>query len=171
MRIIEPEIEPRLFGYISGIIEKNGGRMIEAGGDADHSHILASIGRIGVSELIGDIKRGSSSWIKKQGPRYRNFYWQRGYGGVLDRPVGVSAGQALHTQPKAAPRRLFKMSSEACVQSTRLSSTSDIVGIEVRRIQRRNVCVFLIPRVSLRCTLGFISLSPLATGEIRAHVC
>ena len=80
VRIIEPDIEARLYGYISGIIEKNGGRMMEAGGDADHSHILASIGRIGVSELIGDIKRGTSSWMKKQDPRYRNFYWQRGYG-------------------------------------------------------------------------------------------
>ena len=80
VRIIQPEIEPRLFAYISGIIERNGGRMIEAGGDADHNHILASTGKIDVSLLIGDMKRDTSSWIKKQDPRYRNFYWQRGYG-------------------------------------------------------------------------------------------
>src|SRR5438128_40090 len=79
-RIIEPEIEPRLFAYISAIIENNNGRMIEAGGDADHTHILASIGRCDVSQLIGDVKRDTSRWIKKQGPQYRNFYWQRGYG-------------------------------------------------------------------------------------------
>ena len=79
-RIIEPDIDPRLWGYISGIIENYGGRMIEAGGDAYHSHILASIGRIELSQLVGDVKRESSGWIKKQGPQYRNFYWQRGYG-------------------------------------------------------------------------------------------
>jgi REP element-mobilizing transposase RayT len=80
IRIIPPEIEPRLYGYISKIIRNNGGRMIIAGGDADHSHILSSIGRINISELIGDIKRDSSAWIKHQDRRFEKFYWQRGYG-------------------------------------------------------------------------------------------
>ena len=80
VRVITPDIEPQLFGYIGGIITNNRGRMIAAGGDADHIHLLASIGRIDVSELIGDIKRDSSSWIKQQDPRFAQFYWQRGYG-------------------------------------------------------------------------------------------
>ena len=80
VKIITPEIEPQLFGYISGIITNNGGRMIIAGGDADHMHLLASIGRVGIAELIGDIKRESSSWIKKQAGQFGGFYWQRGYG-------------------------------------------------------------------------------------------
>lgn len=80
IRIIPPEFEPRLYGYISNIIRNNGGRMIIAGGDADHSHILSSIGRINISELIGDIKRDSSAWIKDQDRHFEKFYWQRGYG-------------------------------------------------------------------------------------------
>ena len=80
IRLIPPEFEPQLFGYVSGIITNNGGRMIIAGGDADHIHILASIGRIDVAELVGDIKRDSSAWIKKQDLRFAKFYWQRGYG-------------------------------------------------------------------------------------------
>ena len=79
-RLITPDFEPQLYGYISGIITNNRGRMIIAGGDADHIHLLASIGRIDISELIGDIKRDSSGWIKQQDPRYAQFYWQRGYG-------------------------------------------------------------------------------------------
>jgi putative transposase len=79
-RIITPQIEPQLYGYISGIITNNRGRMIIAGGDADHIHVLASIGRIDIAELVGDIKRESSSWIKRQDKRFENFYWQRGYG-------------------------------------------------------------------------------------------
>jgi putative transposase len=78
--LITPEIEPRLYGYIRGIIENNNGRMLIAGGIADHIHLLVSIGRIDVGELIGDIKRDSSAWIKKQGPEFARFYWQRGYG-------------------------------------------------------------------------------------------
>lgn len=78
--MISPEIQPRLYGYISGIISNNGGRMIVAGGIADHIHILVSIGRIDIAELIGDIKRDSSVWIKEQGEQFEKFYWQRGYG-------------------------------------------------------------------------------------------
>jgi len=70
-------LEPRLFGYISGIISNNKGRMIIAGGTANHIHLLISIGRIDIGELIGDIKRDSSKWMKQY---VLDFYWQRGYG-------------------------------------------------------------------------------------------
>ncbi|MGD9588654.1 MAG: IS200/IS605 family transposase [Pyrinomonadaceae bacterium] len=80
VRLITPEIEPRLFGFISGIIENNGAKMIIAGGDADHIHILISIGRADIADLIGDIKRETSKWMKQQDRRFEKFYWQRGYG-------------------------------------------------------------------------------------------
>jgi len=76
--LIPSKIEPQLYGYISGIITNLGGRMIIAGGTADHIHLLVSMGRINISELIGDIKRESSKWMKQQGSN--GFYWQRGYG-------------------------------------------------------------------------------------------
>lgn len=80
VRMITPEIEPRLFGYISGIIENNGAKMIIAGGDADHIHILISIGRVDLADLIGDIKRETSKWMKQQDRSLEKFFWQRGYG-------------------------------------------------------------------------------------------
>lgn len=52
--------------------------MIIAGGTSDHIHILVSLGRVDIAELIGDIKRDSSKWMKKNG--FLKFYWQRGYG-------------------------------------------------------------------------------------------
>lgn len=73
--LIPTELEPRLYAYISGIIANNKGRMIIAGGIADHIHILVSLGRIDISELIGDIKRESSKWMKENG--VKTFYWQR----------------------------------------------------------------------------------------------
>lgn len=76
--LIVPEIEARLYAYISGIVENNGGRLITANGTTNHSHFLASLGRNDVSVLIGDMKRDSSAWAKTQG--ISNFYWQRGYG-------------------------------------------------------------------------------------------
>jgi REP element-mobilizing transposase RayT len=78
--LIRPEIENDLFGYIHGIIENNGAKLIVANGTTDHIHLLVSLGRNDVSELIGDIKRDSSLWIKKKTTEFRNFYWQKGYG-------------------------------------------------------------------------------------------
>jgi REP element-mobilizing transposase RayT len=76
--LIDPEIEPQLFGYIRGIIENHGCRMLIAGGTANHIHILISLGRADIVELIGDIKRESSKWMKEHG--VGKFYWQKGYG-------------------------------------------------------------------------------------------
>lgn len=79
--MITPEIENDLFGYIHGIIENNGSKLITANGTANHVHLLTSLGKkVDIPELIGDIKRSSSSWIKKQDAGFSNFYWQKGYG-------------------------------------------------------------------------------------------
>ena len=79
--LIAPEIENDLFGYIHGIIENNNSKLIIANGTANHVHLLVSLGKkIDIPELVGDIKRDSSSWIKKQDADYSNFYWQKGYG-------------------------------------------------------------------------------------------
>jgi putative transposase len=78
--LITPAIEEPLFSYITGIVKNNNARVIAADGTENHIHLLVSMGRTDVSELIGDIKRSSSLWIKKQGTEFGKFYWQRGYG-------------------------------------------------------------------------------------------
>ena len=79
--LIAPEIESGLFGYIHGIVANNGAKLIIANGTANHVHLLVSLPKkIDLPELIGDIKRDSSSWIKEQDARLANFYWQKGYG-------------------------------------------------------------------------------------------
>jgi putative transposase len=79
--IIEPEIEADLYAYMGGIFNNNGSKLLSAGGTGNHSHLLASLGKnIGLSELVGDVKRDSSVWLKDKGSRYANFHWQDGYG-------------------------------------------------------------------------------------------
>jgi REP element-mobilizing transposase RayT len=81
VNLITPEIEPELFGYMSGIVENNSSKLILANGTANHVHLLVSLGKtISMSELVGDIKRDSSKWIKPQGREFRDFHWQEGYG-------------------------------------------------------------------------------------------
>src|SRR6187549_3698291 len=78
--LITPEIENGLFGYMHGIVENNSSKLILANGTTNHVHLLISLGKvISVSELIGDIKRDSSVWIKQQDGKFDNFYWQEGY--------------------------------------------------------------------------------------------
>ena len=76
--LIAPEIEDGLFGYIHDIVENNKSKLIIAGGTTNHVHLLISLGKtIDISELVGDIKRDSSVWMKKH---ERSFFWQEGYG-------------------------------------------------------------------------------------------
>jgi REP element-mobilizing transposase RayT len=78
--LIAPDIEERLFAYISGIVEKNGCKLILANGTTNHIHRLISLGKtMDISDLIGDIKRASSLWAKENGGPAA-FYWQEGYG-------------------------------------------------------------------------------------------
>lgn len=79
--LISPEIESELYGYIHGIIENNKSKLILANGTANHIHLLISLGKtLSISELVGDIKRSSSTWIKTQNKTFKDFYWQEGYG-------------------------------------------------------------------------------------------
>lgn len=81
VNILQPEVEADLFAYMGGIANNNKSKLLAAGGTANHVHLLASLSKnIALSELVGDIKRDSSVWIKDQGLRYSKFHWQDGYG-------------------------------------------------------------------------------------------
>jgi REP element-mobilizing transposase RayT len=54
---------------------------VAAGGTANHIHLLILLSKtIGLSELVGDIKRNSSRWIKTKGDSFKTFRWQDGFG-------------------------------------------------------------------------------------------
>lgn len=109
MDLISPEMEAELFNYISGIVTGNGGRLIIGNGTANHIHLLVSIGRMDIGELIGHIKRDSSLWVKRRFPRNTKFYWQRGYGAFsigqsqIPSVTGYIRDQKVHHLKKAMP--------------------------------------------------------------------
>jgi len=76
--LILPEREGPLYSYISGIVDGNNAKLITANGTMNHSHFLVSLGKNDVSVLVGDMKRDSSLWAKKNG--LLDLYWQNGYG-------------------------------------------------------------------------------------------
>lgn len=87
--MILPEITPELYPYLAGIARAHKSHVHEIGGIEDHVHLLVTLPRtLALSDLIEEIKKGSSKWIKTKGIQYVDFGWQDGYGAFS---IGQSA--------------------------------------------------------------------------------
>ncbi len=81
-KFIREEIEDELYSYLGGILRNYKSIPIRIGGTSDHVHILCTLPRtMSPANLVEELKKSSSKWIKSKGPLYKNFYWQNGYGG------------------------------------------------------------------------------------------
>jgi putative transposase len=79
---ITPAIEPELHPYMAKIFRELKSPSLTIDGTSDHVHILFSLARvITVADLVEEVKTGTSKWIKTKGREFRNFHWQKGYGG------------------------------------------------------------------------------------------
>ncbi len=79
--IIIPEIEPQLHAYIAGILKAYHSPAIEINSVPDHIHILFRLSKnIMLSKLVGETKKESSKWMKRQPDVDPSFSWQAGYG-------------------------------------------------------------------------------------------
>ena len=78
---IVPGIRPRLYEYIAGTLRRRGSKLLEAGGTADHVHLLISLSkRASISSAVREAKSNSSRWVHKTFPDLSDFRWQGGYG-------------------------------------------------------------------------------------------
>jgi putative transposase len=81
INLIDFEIENRLFEYLGGICKELECNPVQIGGYKNHVHILCTLSKsITQSDLIMNLKKNSSKWIKLLNNKYKGFYWQRGYG-------------------------------------------------------------------------------------------
>ena len=82
---LDQAICPRMHGYLATICRDLGGDGFRVNGVSDHVHIVTTLPRtLSQAEMIEEIKKGSSKWIKTIDPRYRRFFWQRGLRGAID---------------------------------------------------------------------------------------
>ena len=80
-RLLIREIRSELFGYISGIITNRKHKSIIINGMPDHIHVLIGANpNDKISDLVGCIKRDSSSFINEKNWFRGKFHWQDGYG-------------------------------------------------------------------------------------------
>jgi putative transposase len=78
---LNSEVRPRVHAYLATVCRDLGAELVRVGGVSDHVHIVTTLPRtLSQAQLIEQIKKASSKWIKELGARYRGFFWQRGYG-------------------------------------------------------------------------------------------
>lgn len=80
-KLINPEIQPRLWAYMGGIARQNKMVAQAVGGTVDHAHLLLTLpATLSISKAVQLIKAGSSKWIHDEFPGKSSFAWQTGYG-------------------------------------------------------------------------------------------
>ena len=80
--LIKPDIEKELYAYLGDILKDNKSVPIAINGIANHVHVFCIMSKnIALADLLEELKRNSSRWIKTKGADYADFAWQGGYGG------------------------------------------------------------------------------------------
>ena len=79
--LIRDEFKEELYKYVTGIVRNNGQKLIAINGMPDHVHILIGLKpAMALSDLVRDIKAGSSSFINDKRWIRGKFSWQEGFG-------------------------------------------------------------------------------------------
>jgi len=74
-------LREELHRYLGGILTNHDCQPVIAGGVEDHVHILSTLARTSTAaEMVKEVKRGSSIWLKNKTPDLHDFAWQNGYG-------------------------------------------------------------------------------------------
>ena len=104
------DVRPRMHAYLATICRDLGAEVVRVGGVADHVHIVTTLPRtVSQAQLIEQIKKVSSKWIKTLDARYRSFFWQRGYGAFSVSPSQLEAVlEYVDTQQEHHRTRTFQ---------------------------------------------------------------
>lgn len=88
--LIDQSIEAELQSYLGGICNDLECFPVKIGNFVDHVHILSLLSKkVLLMKLVEELKSHSSLWIKTKGDRYKNFYWQNGYGAFSISPSHI----------------------------------------------------------------------------------
>lgn len=79
--LIPPERNDELQKYMTGIVTNHGQKLLAINNMPDHFHILIGLKpTMALSDLVGQIKSGSSGFINKSRWVNGRFEWQEGFG-------------------------------------------------------------------------------------------
>src|SRR5687767_12405254 len=73
----------------------------------DHVHTVFCLARtVAISQIVEEVKKSTSKWIKTKGTEFTKFHWQSGYGAFsisqsnLEQVLNYVANQAEHHRRK-----------------------------------------------------------------------
>jgi REP element-mobilizing transposase RayT len=105
--LIQKDWKDELYKYMTGIIQSYNHKMLAINGMPDHVHILFGMRPTqSLSDLMQDVKGGSSGWINKKRLVKGRFEWQEGYGGFsysksqVDGVISYIKNQEVHHKKK-----------------------------------------------------------------------
>jgi len=114
--LIGVEHNDELQKYVTGIITRNGQKLIAINNMPDHVHILIGVQPdLALSELVRDIKAGSSAFINRQRWVRGRFGWQEGFGAFsysrsqLGRVIRYIENQQQHHARKTFRQEYMQM--------------------------------------------------------------
>jgi REP element-mobilizing transposase RayT len=77
----DKSLREELHRYIGGILSHLDCQPVIVGGVEDHVHLLCALSRTcTAAEMVKEVKRGSSIWLKTKNAGLNDFAWQNGYG-------------------------------------------------------------------------------------------
>ncbi len=86
------EIEPEVYAYQASVFHEMGCPALIINGMADHVHALFGLSRtIAICDVVEEVKKRSSKWMKTKGVAFTTFQWQAGYGAFSIGESGVAA--------------------------------------------------------------------------------
>jgi len=101
--LITPDLKPRLWAYVGGIVRAEKGVALAVGGTDNHVHMLTKLDKQStVADVMRVVKGNASRWVHETFPHLSHFAWQDGYGaftvsiGGLDQVTRYIQGQEEH---------------------------------------------------------------------------
>jgi REP element-mobilizing transposase RayT len=100
---ISQTVQSNLSAYMAGILREHKSHSLIANAVEDHVHLLFNLSKnMALCDAVEEVKKGSSKWMKTQGPNLADFSWQAGYGALSvsesnsERVKRYIAGQQEH---------------------------------------------------------------------------
>jgi putative transposase len=108
--LIDAEMKPRLLGYINGIVNEGGGKVLSLNAMPDHLHMLWELPpTLALSDSTRVVKTNSSRWVHETWGSQKPFAWQTGYGAFSVSRSNVSAvATYIESQESHHRRRTFQ---------------------------------------------------------------
>jgi REP element-mobilizing transposase RayT len=79
--VLEDAVREELHQYSGGILRDQESPCLEIGSVADHVHLLFVLTKNkALADVVREVKKGTSRWLKTKGPQFAEFEWQAGYG-------------------------------------------------------------------------------------------